>query len=56
MKRLAQVSSERFEQAMDTLEWYGPEEGLCHLRENAPEIASQIERRCDRADNEEDYR
>ena len=40
----AQFSSERFEQAMDTLERYGPEEGLRRLRENDPEVASQIER------------
>ena len=39
----AQFSSERFGQAMDTLERYGPEEGLRRLRENDPEIAKQIE-------------
>ena len=38
-----QFSSERFERAMDTLERYGPEEGLRHLRENDPEVAKQIE-------------
>ena len=40
----AQFSSERFERAMDTLERYGPEEGLRRLRENDPEVANQIER------------
>ena len=39
-----QFSSERFEQAMDTLERYGPEEGLRRLRENDPEVAKQVER------------
>ncbi len=39
----AQFSSERFEQAMDTLNRYGPEEGLRRLRENDPEVANQIE-------------
>ena len=39
----SQFSSERFEQAMSTLERYGPEEGLHRLRENDPEVASQIE-------------
>ena len=38
-----QFSSERFERAMDTLEQYGPEEGLRRLRENDPEVAKQIE-------------
>ena len=40
----AQFSSERFERAMDTLNRYGPEEGLRRLRENDPEVANQIER------------
>ena len=40
----AQFSSERFEQAMSTLDQYGPEEGLRRLRENDPEVAKQIER------------
>lgn len=39
-----QFSSERFEQAMSTLDQYGPEEGLRRLRENDPEVAKQIER------------
>ena len=39
----SQFSSERFERAMDTLDKYGPEEGLRHLRENDPEVAKQIE-------------
>lgn len=39
-----QFSSERFERAMDTLEQYGPEEGLRRLRENDPEVAKQVER------------
>ncbi len=39
----AQFSSERFEQAMDTLDRYGPEEGRRRLRENDPEVANQIE-------------
>ena len=40
----AQFSSERFEQAMSTLDQYGPEEGLRRLKENDPEVAKQIER------------
>ena len=39
----AQFSSERFERAMDTLEQYGPEEGLRRLKENDPEVAKQVE-------------
>lgn len=39
-----QFSPERFEHAMDTLERYGPEEGLRRLRENDPEIAKQVEK------------
>ena len=39
----AQFSSERFDRAMDTLDRYGPEEGLRRLRENDPEVAKQIE-------------
>ena len=39
-----QFSSERFERAMDTLEQYGPEEGLRRLRENDPEVAKQVEK------------
>jgi hypothetical protein len=39
----SRFSSERFEQAMSTLERYGPEEGLRRLRENDPEVAKQIE-------------
>ena len=39
----SQFSSERFERAMDTLERYGPEEGIHRLRENDPEVAKQIE-------------
>ena len=38
-----QFSSARFERAMDTLERYGPKEGLRRLRENDPEVAKQIE-------------
>ena len=37
-------SLERFERAMSTLERYGPEEGIRRLREEDPEIASQVER------------
>ena len=40
----SQFSKDRFEQAMDTLETHGPEEGLRRLREHDPEIAKQIER------------
>ena len=32
----AQFPSERFERAMDTLEQYGPEEGLRRLKEKRP--------------------
>ena len=39
----AQFPSERFERAMDTLEQYGPEEGLRRLKENDPEVAKRIE-------------
>ena len=49
----AQFSSERFEQAMDTLERYGPEEGLRRLRENDPEVASQIEQHRNRSRSED---
>ena len=45
----AQFSSERFKRAMDTLDKYGPEEGLRRLRENDPEVASQIERHRNRS-------
>ena len=45
----AQFPSERFERAMDTLEQYGPEEGLRRLKENDPEVASQIERHRNRS-------
>ena len=49
-------SPERFERAMSTLERYGPEEGLRRLREEAPEIARQLEQRRDREDREADSR
>lgn len=39
----SQFSSKRFERAMDTLDKYGPEEGLRRLRENDPRVANQIE-------------
>lgn len=39
----SQFSSERFDRAMDTLDKYGPEEGLRRLRGNDPEVAKQIE-------------
>ena len=45
----AQFPSERFERAMDTLEQYGPKEGLRRLKENDPEVASQIERHRNRS-------
>ena len=48
----AQFSSERFERAMDTLDQYGSEEGLRHLRENDPEVANQIERHRNRSRSE----
>ena len=48
-----QFSSERFERAMSTLERYGPEEGLRHLRENDPEVASQIEQHRNRFRSED---
>ncbi len=40
----SQFSSERFDRAMDTLDRYGPEEGLRRLKENDPEVAKQVER------------
>ncbi len=53
-------SSERFEQAMSTLDRHGPEEGLRRLRESDPELARQIEaarngeeQQRDRKDSEE---
>lgn len=46
-------SSDRFDRAMDTLERYGPEEGLRRLRESDPEIARQMEQRHNRDNNEE---
>ena len=49
----AQFSSERFKQAMDTLDRYGPEEGLRRLRENDPEVASQIEQHRNRFRSED---
>ena len=49
----AQFPSERFERAMDTLEQYGPEEGLRRLRESDPEVASQIERHRNRSGSED---
>lgn len=45
-------SSERLDRAKDTLERYGPEEGLRRLRESDPEIARQMEQRRDREDKE----
>ena len=51
-----QFSSERLNQAMSTLERYGPEEGLRRLRENDPEIAKQIEQQRHRKNKEEDFR
>ena len=47
-----QFSSERFGQAMDTLERYGPEEGLRRLKENDPEVAKQIEQHRNRSRSE----
>lgn len=49
-------SSDRFDRAMDTLERYGPEEGLRRLRESDPEIAEQVEQRQNRKDREEEDR
>lgn len=40
----ARFSSERFDRAMDTLNRYGPEEGLRRLRENDPEVAKEVEK------------
>ena len=48
-----QFSSERFGQAMDTLDRYGPEEGLRRLRENDPEVAKQIEQHRNRSRSED---
>ena len=44
-----QFSSERFGQAMDTLDRYGTEEGIRRLRENDPEVAKQIEQHQNRS-------
>lgn len=53
-------SSERFEQAMSTLDRHGPEEGLRRLGKSDPELARQIEaarngeeQQRDRKDSEE---
>ena len=48
-----QFSSERFKQAMDTLDQYGPGEGLRRLKENDPEVAEQVERHRNRARSED---
>ena len=48
-----QFSPERFERAMDTLDRYGTEEGLRRLRENDPEVASQIEQHRNRSRSED---
>ena len=37
-------SPERFNTAMQTLNRYGPKEGLRHLKESDPEVAAQVER------------
>ena len=47
----SQFSSERFDRAMDTLDQYGPEEGLRRLRENDPEIAEEVERQRKKEDS-----
>ena len=39
-----QFSPERFERALQTLNQYGPEEGLRRLKESDPEVATQLER------------
>lgn len=49
-----QFSSERFKRAMDTLERYGPEEGLRRLRESDPEVAEQLQRQRNREDRASD--
>ena len=49
-------SSERFERAMNTLERYGPEEGLRRLREDDPEVARQMEQQRARQNSEESER
>ena len=49
-------SSERFERALDTLEQYGPEEGLRRLKAEAPEIAEQVERQRNKKQLEESER
>ena len=49
-------SQDRFDRAMDTLDRYGPEEGLRRLREDDPEVARQVERQRARQDSEESER
>ena len=39
-----QFSPERFSRAMNTLNQYGPEEGLRRLKHSDPEVAKRIER------------
>ena len=39
-----QFSPERFNRALQTLNQYGPEEGLRRLKESDPEVAKQLER------------
>ena len=38
-----QFSPERFSRAMNTLNQYGPEEGLRRLKDSDPEVATQVE-------------
>ena len=49
-------SSERLDRAKDTLERYGPEEGLRRLREDDPEVARQMERQRARQGSEDSAR
>ena len=50
------ISKGRFDRAMETLERYGPEEGLRRLREDDPEVAKQMEQQRVRQDSEESER
>ena len=46
-------SKDRFDRAMDTLDRYGEEEGLRHLKEADPEVAEQIEQHRNRSRSED---
>jgi len=48
-----QFSPDRFNRAMDTLNRYGPQEGLRRLKESDPEVAARVERLIQRKQRED---